>query len=126
MTYSSQWKIAAYGPDEKLQQLLGFIERHLGESKELDDAGTVFEKIWRAERTFTESRTGLTIGGVSKCYGEWDSVVYEILEFGRSELGLDMAYGRLGEDLGDADFDQGEKIAVGWTWDLCDADFPEP
>ena len=80
---------------------------------------------WIAQRSAKNGCSWLSEDGHTKCYRPWDDVIHQVLEYGRDKLKLDMAYARLGEDLADADFDQGQNIYIGYHRQLdTRTDFP--
>lgn len=127
MGYRSEWQIIATGTEEQVKKLIGWMESYPDDGvKEpySSKKGWIHDILQTAR--FAKDNSAVQFSEDStKCYGNWEEVVRELLEHGRDELGLDMAYGRLGEDMEDFEFDNDPKgnAVVYYTRSLDDADF---
>lgn len=116
MGYTSDWKLAAVGAKDSLEQLLAWMKIQASdcdqnENRDNADRRHTFETILAMSERRTQD-SWVAQDEFTKCYDPWSSVIREVLEKGRDELKLDMAYARLGEDMHDYEFDNGTDVYI--------------
>lgn len=128
MGYRSEWQILAHGEEKQIKKFLKWMQEHPWKDALTADVfwteKSLIEVILESERDSGSPMNLLFSDDSTKCYQPWESVVLQVLEYGREELKLDMAYGRLGEDIEDAEFDNGNDLAVQYTRSLLEPAFP--
>ena len=127
MGYRSQWALAAFGEPDKMQEFIRWMESYPPMTIPPDERASkaeVMSTILDREQERTEDGRCITFGDdQTKCYTPWDEVIAEIREKAE-ETGVDMAYGRFGENLDDFELDQGEEIWIDYSRDLGPVQFP--
>lgn len=123
MGYRSEWALVLKGPRNMLCSARTWLEDQtylmdpgaVGSKPALKDTrhrADIFQIILDGQLKDTAVGTIVFYDGATKCYEPWDSCVSEFLQYCREDCKLDAAYGRMGEDLEDAEFDNGEDVCV--------------
>jgi hypothetical protein len=117
MGYESDWALVLKGPRNMLCSARTWLEdqTYLGGKKdELSRArpADIYQTILDCQLKDVPAGMLVFHDDSSKCYDPWDSCIQTFLEYCREDCKLDAAYGKLGEDMGDFEFDNGEDLVV--------------
>lgn len=126
MGYRSEWLLQVKGPAEGVARLTAEIAARAEkvssgphDEDESEYASTL--QACRAEdRVLPDGQVeAVWLEDWTKCYSGWDRLIHSILGMARNEFGLKAAYGRLGEDPADVEFDNDEGYYVEYVRRLC-------
>jgi hypothetical protein len=117
MGYKIDWCLAAKGDQGAIKQLYKWIEEQATTRVDIAEK-EVFEVIRDYIIIQRNGTAFISRDSDTKWWTEWDDIVNKIMEYGRTTLKLDMAYGKLGEDFVDHEFDNGTDIYVRYTREL--------
>lgn len=125
MGYYSQWKLAFFGPVDKVRQLLAWMNTI--PTPFLIEEQKVMKVILDNEEARQEimpNTLGISFGHVAtKCYPPWENAILKI-QAHAEELGVEMAYGELGEDIEDNTFINSENLCIQLSRELLPVEFP--
>ena len=110
MGYRSEWVLKVNGTRQQVDAFEAYLQclaqQTSGEVYDAPSCATTIMKALDGEREQPDGAVLMVWHDDStKCYGAWDQVVRDLLSFARDELKMLAAYGRIGEDLNDTEFD---------------------
>ena len=130
MGYQSDWKLAIHGPKAKVQKMIKWMkEQRSSASDKRVDFGTSPKQVWESilecqEKIKTAEGEMTVVWGDpgTKCYEPWTAVIHDILSHARDNLKIDAAYARLGEEINDHEFDNGEELYIPYSFHLLEVE----
>jgi len=139
MGYRSQWQLLVTGTDENLSKFKKSVSVKTGEAHLHREGFFTPRQVWegifgdadspRGEEIIMTSRSStgnkclVYEGTETKCYPPWEDVINQVFELGE-QLGLEVAYGRVGEEMGDVELRQsGNRLYVNVSTTINEPDF---
>ena len=128
MGYRSEWQLLVKGKKEAVERFVAHLKAESEKPENKDSTGKAWGNFTRASTFETileceEGREDLGDGEVglhfghtaTKCYPPWEEVIQELVELAEDKLGLEIAYGELGEDMEDSTFISNGDLFVSYT-----------
>jgi len=124
MGYMSEWMLVSQGSAHSIKRLAKWIgngTRRGAHGREVFQ--TIMECQVDVQKVGKETRI-IWWDACTKCTEPWDEVLDDVMEQGREQFNLKMAYSRIGEDRDDYHEDCEHGFSIYWSKKLLGPDYP--